>query len=155
MELNITPKGSKFLVQDSTGRLVYTIKKKGFGYKYVIYDASSYALYTMSGDFTEKHPIYMVTHDSNADPVLWIKCKSRFLEPSMIIISADCEYLLQSTDKTHFILWKNKEQVGTLDANKMPNGGTQYSMTVSDQEYDDAWSFLALCVDSSIISYKN
>ncbi len=154
MELNIVPKGSKFLVQDSAGRLAYTIKKKGFGYKYVIYDASNYALYTMSGDFTEKHPIYMVTHDSNADPVLWIKCKSRFLEPSMIIINADCEYLLKSEDKINFILWKEKEQVGSMTVNKMPNGDVQYSFTVSDKEFDDAWPFVALCVDSSIISYK-
>lgn len=154
MELSIVPKGSKYLVQDSSGQQVYTIKKKGFGYKYIIYDASNYALYTMSGDFTEKHPIYMVTHDGNSDPVLWIKCKSRFLEPSIIIKNADSDYLLKSEDKIHFVLWKEKEQVGTMEVNKMPNGDVQFSFTVNDKDFDDAWPFVALCVESSIINYK-
>ena len=33
MVLYIIPKGSKYNVQDEKGRIIYTIKKKGFGGK--------------------------------------------------------------------------------------------------------------------------
>lgn len=34
MELQVVGKGGKYTVQDSTGRLIYSIKKKGFGPRY-------------------------------------------------------------------------------------------------------------------------
>ena len=40
MELFVIPKGSKFFVQDKKERELYTVKKKTFGNRYLLLDAS-------------------------------------------------------------------------------------------------------------------
>ena len=42
MEITILVKGNKYTVQDKQERLLYSVKKKGFGSKYLLLDASKY-----------------------------------------------------------------------------------------------------------------
>lgn len=152
MELFVIPKGSKYLVQDNKGRIIYTIKKKGFGYKYIIHDASDYALFTMVGDFSDRHPVYDITLNGNL--YLWVKCQSRFLEPSILAKGNDGDLLLRTEDKLTFQITKDGENVGSIVTQKMPNGDAQYAFNISDKVFDDALPLLALCVDSSFTNYK-
>ena len=60
MELFVIPKGSKFLVQDKKERELYTVKKKTFGNKYLLLDASGYALYSITQIKEGKKPEFQV-----------------------------------------------------------------------------------------------
>ena len=57
MELMISVKGNKFTVTDKKqDRLLYTVKKKTFGGRYLLLDASNYQLYTIVQTSDDKKP---------------------------------------------------------------------------------------------------
>lgn len=152
MELFVIPKGSKFLVQDTKGRLIYTIKKKGFSGKLQLYDASNYELYTMVSDFSEKHPSFQIL--LNDKLYLWAKCKSRFLDPSLVAEGETGKYLMKSQDREHFDFFKDDVPCGNITIQQMPNGDTQFHMEIDDKSFDDALPLFTLCIDYSFVKYK-
>lgn len=54
MELFLVPKGSKFIVEDKKNRLLYTVKKKAFGGKFLLLDASGYETLFLCSDCSGK-----------------------------------------------------------------------------------------------------
>lgn len=121
MVLYIIPKGSKYNVQDEKGRIIYTIKKKGFGGKMQLFDASGYEMYTMTSDFSQKHPSFDILLDGN--PYIMVKCKSRFLDPSIVGQGNMGTYWLKSQDRMRFELTKDDVNIGSILSQPMPKGG--------------------------------
>ena len=73
MELNIASKGSKYLVQDKKARLLYTVKKKGFGTgQYNLMDASNYILYTLVQLTGDKKPSFSIIPPGFLVKVFWL-----------------------------------------------------------------------------------
>lgn len=140
------------MVQDAKGRLIYTIKKKGFGGKFLLYDASGYELYTMTCDFKEHHPIFEFL--LNDEVYMHVKCASRFVDPSIVAEGENDHYLLKSQDRLEFEIFKEKASVGTLKTQQMPNGDAQYALDIQDAAFDDVVPLFALCVDLSFAKYK-
>ena len=131
MVLYIIPKGSKYNVQDEKGRIIYTIKKKGFGGKMQLFDASGYEMYTMTSDFSQKHPSFDVLLDGN--PYIMAKCKSRFLDPSIVGQGNMGTYWLKSQDRMRFELTKDDVNIGSILSQPMPKGDVQFEMTINDK----------------------
>ena len=152
MVLYIIPKGSKYDVQDEKGRIIYTIKKKGFGGKMQLFDASGYEMYTMTSDFSQKHPSFDILLDGN--PYIMVKCKSRFLDPSIVGLGNMGTYWLKSQDRMRFELTKDDVNIGSILSQPMPKGDEQYEMTIIDKEFDDALVLFAVCIDFSFYKYK-
>ena len=152
MVLYIIPKGSKYNVQDEKGRIIYTIKKKGFGGKMQLFDASGYEMYTMTSDFSQKHPSFYILLDGN--PYIMVKCKSRFLDPSIVGQGNMGTYWLKSQDRMRFELTKDDVNIGSILSQPMPKGDVQFEMTINDKEFDDALVLFAVCIDFSFYKYK-
>lgn len=152
MVLYIIPKGSKYNVQDEKGRIIYTIKKKGFGGKMQLFDASGYEMYTITSDFSQKHPSFDILLDGN--PYIMVKCKSRFLDPSIVGQGNMGTYWLKSQDRMQFELTKDDVNIGSILSQPMPKGDVQFEMTINDKEFDDALVLFAVCIDFSFYKYK-
>ena len=152
MVLYIIPKGSKYNVQDEKGRIIYTIKKKGFGGKMQLFDASGYEMYTMTSDFSQKHPSFDILLDGN--PYIMVKFKSRFLDPSIVGQGNMGTYWLKSQDRMRFELTKDDVNIGSILSQPMPKGDVQFEMTINDKEFDDALVLFAVCIDFSFYKYK-
>ena len=152
MVLYIIPKGSKYNVQDEKGRIIYTIKKKGFGGKMQLFDASGYEMYTMTSDFSQKHPSFDILLDGN--PYIMVKCKSRFLDPSIVGQGNMGTYWLKSQDRMQFELTMDDVNIGSILSQPMPKGDVQFEMTINDKEFDDALVLFAVCIDFSFYKYK-
>lgn len=152
MVLYIIPKGSKYNVQDEKGRIIYTIKKKGFGGKMQLFDASGYEMYTMTSDFSQKHPSFDILLDGNL--YIMVKCKSRFLDPSIVGQGNMGTYWLKSQDRMRFELTKDDVNIGSILSQPMPKGDVQFEMTINDKEFDDALVLFAVCIDFSFYKYK-
>ena len=152
MVLYIIPKGSKYNVQDEKGRIIYTIKKKGIGGKMQQKNASGYEMYTMTSDFSQKHPSFDILLDGN--PYIMVKCKSRFLDPSIVGQGNMGTYWLKSQDRMRFELTKDDVNIGSILSQPMPKGDVQFEMTINDKEFDDALVLFAVCIDFSFYKYK-
>lgn len=152
MVLYIIPKGSKYNVQDEKGRIIYTIKKKDFGGKMQLFDASGYEMYTMTSDFSQKHPSFDILLDGN--PYIMVKCKPRFLDPSIVGQGNMGTYWLKSQDRMRFELTKDDVNIGSILSQPMPKGDVQFEMTINDKEFDDALVLFAVCIDFSFYKYK-
>jgi uncharacterized protein YxjI len=147
MELFVIPKGSKFLVQDKKERELYTVKKKAFGNKYLLLDASGYALYSITQIKEGKKPEFQV--DLNEEIFMTIKCLSLFLDPSIECIGKDMTFLLKSTDRRNFIMTKNGNEMGKLTTVTLMTGDLQYELQIDDKEFDDYFPLFAVAIDKA------
>ena len=84
MELLISTKGNKYEVEDkSSGRNLYTVKRKGFSTtRYVLLDTSKYNLYSLVQTSEGQKPTFSLTHNDNG--FMNISVKSLFLDPTII-----------------------------------------------------------------------
>ena len=60
MEFVVISRGNKYIVEDKKQKLMYNIKKKGFGQRYILLDASNYNLYTFIQLGDERKPFFNV-----------------------------------------------------------------------------------------------
>lgn len=150
MEITILVKGNNYTVQDKQERLLYSVKKKGFGSKYLLLDASKYQLYTLSKTTEDRKPVFVISH--NDRPILSLTCKSLFLDPTINVKGKDntgenIQYAIASKDHRDFTLIKDDKEVGTLKTLLTIAGELQYEMEISDKVFDDYIPFFAVAVD--------
>ncbi len=145
MNLFIVPKGGKFVVQDKKERLIYTIKKKSFGTKYILYDASSYELYSLVQTVNGKKPAFEII--LNDKPIILMQCLSVFLDPSFECRGSDMNFQLKSKNRRAFKIIKNGHEVGSLNTVVMMTGELQYEITINDKDFDDYVSLFAIAID--------
>lgn len=117
-----------------------------------LFDASGYEMYTMTSDFSQKHPSFDILLDGN--PYIMVKCKSRFLDPSIVGQGNMGTYWLKSQDRMRFELTKDDVNIGSILSQPMPKGDVQFEMTINDKEFDDALVLFAVCIDFSFYKYK-
>lgn len=150
MELFLVPKGSKFIVQDKKKRLLYTIKKKAFGGKFLLLDASGYELYSFINTIQGKKPEFNII--LNDKIFMTIKCLSVFLDPSIEFNYQedkfkDIKYTLKSSDRKNFTLLRNNEEVGSVRTIVDMDKDLCYEISIEDQFFDDYIPLFALAVE--------
>lgn len=150
MELFLVPKGSKFIVQDKKKRLLYTVKKKAFGGKFLLLDASGYELYSFINTVQGKKPEFNII--LNDKIFMTIKCLSVFLDPSIEFNYQedkfkDIKYTLKSSDRKNFTLLRNNEEVGSVRTIVDMDKDLCYEISIEDQFFDDYIPLFALAVE--------
>lgn len=150
MELFLVPKGSKFIVQDKKKRLLYTVKKKAFGGKFLLLDASGYELYSFINTVQGKKPEFNII--LNDKIFMTIKCLSVFLDPSIEFDYQedkfkDIKYTLKSSDRKNFTLLRNNEEVGSVRTIVDMDKDLCYEISIEDQFFDDYIPLFALAVE--------
>lgn len=151
MELLISVKGHKYSIQDKQGgKLLYTVKKKGFSSKYLLLDASEYQLYTMTKTSEDRKPVFIISH--NDKPIISLSCKSLFLDPTIDIKGKDnsgtpVEYALASKEHKDFTLLAGEKEMGELHTLLTVDGELQYEMKIDNKIFDDYLPLFAVAVD--------
>ena len=146
MELLVIPKGNKFTVSDKKSRLLYTIKKKAFGGKYILLDASNYELYTFSEISSGKKPAFEIL--LNDSKFMNVRCLSLFLDPSIEFENNKTKFILKSKDRKNFIIVNSSnEEIGSLEAVTNVSGEIQYEIVIDNKYFDDYIPFFALAVE--------
>lgn len=150
MELFLVSKGSKFIVQDKKERLLYTIKKKSFGKKFLLLDASGYELYSFVQIEQSKKPQYEIV--LNEKLFIIARCISLFLDPSIEFEFQTgklqgVKATLKSSDRKHFTLFKEEVRIGTINVITGSDGELQYEIEIENDYFDDYVPLFALSVD--------
>lgn len=145
MELLIIPKGSKYIVEDKKSRLLYSVKKKGFGGKFVLLDASNYNLYSLVQSGDDRKPSFTVV--LNDATFLSITCKSLFLDPTIEAEGSDMKFLIASKDRKNFAILKNGANVGSVKTLLTIDGDLNYEIEIDNAAFDDYIPLFAVAID--------
>lgn len=152
MELTVAIKGSKYIVQDKKlSRLLYTIKKKGFGAgKYLLMDASNYSLYSFVQTGDDRKPTFAILN--NDVTLIKLACKSLFLDPTITVEGRDTggssvDISITSKDHRAFRIIKDGTEVGALKVLLTVSGDLQYEIVIDDKVFDDYIPLFAVAVD--------
>lgn len=147
MELMLLIKGNKYIVEDKKSRLLYTVKKKGFGNtKFILLDASNYNLYTlMNTTSTDSKPTFTII--LNDATFMLITCKSRFLEPTITCEGKNLSYTITSQNRRDFNIIFDGEEKGKIETSVSVSGELQYDITIDDKMFDDYIPLFAVVVD--------
>lgn len=145
MELKILPKGSKFIVQDNKSRLLYTVKKKGFGAKFNLLDASDYNLYTLAQTGDGRKPAFTII--LNDETFMTMTCKSLFLDPTIDAEGQGMKFSIASKDRKDFTIIKNDAAVGAIRTLPTMSGDLQYEIEIDNSAFDDYIPLFAVAID--------
>ena len=147
MELTIAEKGNKYVVEDKKSRLLYTVKKKGFGQSYILLDASNYNLYTLVQDGDARKPAFSVI--LNDDLFLRMECRSLFLDPTISAEGKDMKYTIKSKDRKNFEILLNDARVGSIATKFGVAGNLQYDLEIVNTAFDDYIPLFAVAIDKA------
>lgn len=152
MELTISVKGNKYTVQDKgQARVLYTVKKKGFGAgRYILLDASNYNLYSLVQTGEDRKPSFIITH--NDISIMQLTCKSMFLDPTINIEGKDIsknpvKYSLASKDHRNFEILREETKVGAIITKVTMAKDLQYELEIENKIFDDYIPLFAVAVD--------
>ncbi|MDE5765402.1 MAG: hypothetical protein K2N49_00955 [Ruminococcus sp.] len=152
MELMISSKGSKYIVEDKEQkRIIYTVKKKGFGAgRYLLMDPSNYQLYSLVQTSADRKPSFIIGH--NDSTIMQLVCTSLFLEPSISVTGKDIQgveakYSIASKDHRNFDILKDDVKCGTLRTNNTVSNELQYDLDIDNKVFDDYIPLFVIAVD--------
>lgn len=146
MDLVVLTKGNKYVVEDKKSRLLYTVKKKGFGNsKFVLLDSSNYNLYTLLQTGEERKPSFSIV--LNDTTFMTITCKSLFLDPTIICEGKNMTFTLASKDRREFTILSGDDKKGSISTRTSVSGDLQYDITVEDKIFDDYIPLFAVIID--------
>ena len=147
MEIVVSSQGNKYTVKDKKERLLYSIKKKGFGQRYILLDTSNYNLYTFLQTGEEKKPMFSII--LNDDTFLKMECKSLFLDPSITAIGKNMNFLIKSKERKNFEIYLNDALVGHIVTKVGLAGDLQYDVDIENTAFDDYIPLFAVAVDKT------
>lgn len=148
MELLLMPKGSnKYVVEDKKQRLIYSIKKKGFGQKYNLIDTSNYVLYTIVQTGDDKKPAFSII--LNDVTFLKMECKSLFLDPTITADGKNMKFALVSKDRHNFDILSDGEKVGLIKTKITVSGELHYDIEIDNKFFDDYIPLFAVAIDKT------
>ncbi|EWM53202.1 hypothetical protein [Ruminococcus flavefaciens] len=148
MELKVTGKGNKYIASDRSGKLLYSVKKKGFGSRYNLMDANSYYnLYTLVQTGDSKKPGFTIILNDNV--FLSMECTSLFLDPTILARGKEFTFELKSKDRKEFVIFRNKERVGVIHTLSAVNGEFQYDIEIDNTAFDDYIPLFAVAIDKA------
>ncbi len=146
MELLVLPKGSsKYIVEDKKSRLLYSVKKKGFGGRYMLLDASNYHLYSLLQTGDERKPSFTVI--LNDATFMTMSCKSLFLDPTIEAEGQGMKFSIASKDRKEFTIYKNGTAVGSIKTLVTINGELHYEVQIENVAFDDYIPLFAVAID--------
>jgi len=148
MELLVAPRGgNKYIVEDKNQRLLYTIKKKGFGQKYNLLDASNYVLYTIVQTGDDRKPAFTII--LNDTTFLKLECKSLFLDPTISAEGKTMKYAIASKDRRNFELILNDNPVGVIRTKVTVSNELHYDIEIENTAFDDYIPLFAVAIDKT------
>lgn len=147
MELQVTGKGSKYTVLDKKGRLIYTVKKKGFGARYNLMDASNYNLYTLVQTGDAKRPGFTIILNDNV--FMTMECTSMFLDPTIKVRHKTMKFEIASKDRKEFDILLDGSNVGHIQSLLGVNGEMQYHINIENTAFDDYIPLFAVAIDKA------
>ncbi|MDE5584490.1 MAG: hypothetical protein K2J08_12400 [Ruminococcus sp.] len=148
MELVVLTKGNKYVIEDQKGRLLYTVKKKGFNStKYVLLDTSNYNLYTLLQTGEDRKPSFAIV--LNDATFMTIECKSLFLDPTIVCNGEKTTFTLASKDRREFNILLDKEKKGCINTRTSVSGDLQYDIVIEDKIFDDYIPLFAVIIDKA------
>lgn len=146
MELLVVPKGSsKYVVEDKKSRLLYSVRKKGFGGRYVLLDASNYNLYSLLQTGDERKPSFTII--LNDATFMTLTCKSLFLDPTIEAEGKGMKFSIASKDRKEFVIYKNGASVGGIKTLVTLNGELHYEIEIDNVAFDDYIPLFAVAID--------
>ncbi len=145
MEFPVVGKSGKYTVQDKSGRLIYSIKKKGFGARYNLMDASNYNLYTLVQTGDSKRPFFTIILNDNV--FMSMECASLFLNPTIKARNKTMRFEITSKDRKNFDILLNDDNVGTIQSLMGVNGEMQYHFNIDNKAFDDYIALFAIAID--------
>ncbi|MBP3309817.1 MAG: hypothetical protein J6L05_03265 [Ruminococcus sp.] len=145
MDLVVVSKGTKYVVQDKKSRVLYNVKKKGFGQRYVLLDTSNYHLYTLLQTAEGRKPAFSII--LNDDEFLKLSCKSLFLDPTIIAEGKNMNYSIASKDRKNFDILFNGVTVGHIATKQAMAGVFQYDLNIENTAFDDYIPLFAVAID--------
>ncbi len=145
MELVVASKGNKYIVEDKQQKLLYTVKKKGFGQRYILLDASNYNLYTIIQTGDTRKPFFTIV--LNDDTFMKMECKSMFLDPTITAVGRNMHYALTSKDRRNFEIKLEDAVVGKISTKTGVGGDLQYDVEIDNKAFDDYIPLFAVAID--------
>ncbi len=145
MEMIVTLKGSKYMVHDKKSRLLYSVKKKGFGAKFNLHDASDYVLYTLLQLEDGRKPAFtMILNDQK---FMGLTCRSLFLDPTIDAEGNGMKFAIASKDRKEFSIIKNDATVGSIKTIATLTGDLRYEIEIDNAAFDDYIPLFAVAID--------
>ncbi|MCI7803917.1 MAG: hypothetical protein MR503_02415 [Oscillospiraceae bacterium] len=145
VDLNVIPKGNKFIVLDQKERTIYNIKT-GMGGKTHLINSGGYKLFYFTCDKKAKKPVFTVYND---DKVMFTaECTSLFLEPGIAIRGERANLDIVSHDRQEFKIMDGENQIGTVTSQEEKKE-TKYLIEIDEKYFDDYIPLIAVFIDMS------
>jgi hypothetical protein len=81
-------------------------------------------------------------------------CTATFLNPAIAIKYLDITYILRSTDRTKFVVIKDKEEIGKIHVFESLKGDLQFEVDIDDAYFDDYMLFFSYMIYMSFYNKK-
>ena len=147
MELIVMPKGYAYTVEDKNQRVLYSVKKKGFGQKYNLLDASNYVLYTIVQGTDDRKPVFTII--LNDTTFLKLEVKSLFLDPTISAEGKTLKYALVSKDRRNFEIMLEGNSVGMIKTKLTMKNELHYDIEIENKAFDDYIPLFAIAIDKT------
>ncbi|MCR5599565.1 MAG: LURP-one-related family protein [Ruminococcus sp.] len=145
MEIQVSGKNGKYTVVDKNGKLLYNVKKKGFGAKFNLMDINNYNLYTLVQTGSSKSPTFTIILNDNVFMVM--QCTSLYLDPSFKVRHKTMNFEINSKNRKDFDIILDGKNVGSIKTLVAVTGDLQYHVTIENTAFDDYIPLFAVAVD--------
>ncbi len=145
MEIQVAGKNGKYTVVDKNGKLLYHVKKKGFGAKFILLDVNNYNLYTLVQTGSSKSPTFTIILNDNV--FMTLECTSMYLDPSFKVRHKTMNFEINSKNRKDFEIILDGKQVGTIQTLVAVTGDLQYHIEVENTAFDDYIPLFAVAID--------
>lgn len=156
MKLMVNQKGNKWAItkKDDSKDVVYTMAKKGIlsGSHIELYNKMGYHLYSLKSDLKGRRANFDVY--LNEKIIMKASCTATFLNPAIAIKYLDITYILRSTDRTKFVVIKNKEEIGKINVFESLKGELQFEVEIDDASFEDFMLFFSYMIYMSFYNKK-
>ena len=144
LELSVVPVRNKYQVEDSKGRLLYTIKRKWR--KYAILDANDYELYELA-DPTEDEYRILLNNKRKAS----VRCLSKFVHPKMELTVGKRKLVFATEDRMHYTITdENGEERGGFEVVSVGKDEFRFDLQIAQADFDDYVPLIPLAAVHSI-----
>lgn len=145
MEIQVTGKNGKYTVVDKNGKLLYNVRKKGFGAKFNLMDINNYNLYTLVQTGSSKSPTFTIILNDNVFMVM--QCTSLYLDPSFKVRHKTMNFEINSKNRKDFEIILDGKKVGGIQTLVAVTGDLQYHVEIENTAFDDYIPLFAVAID--------
>lgn len=146
VDLNVIPKGNKYIVLDNKERTIYNIKT-GMGGKMHLINSGGYKLFYFTCEKKGKKPAFTVYNDGKV--IFTAECTSLFLDPGIAIRGERASLDVVSHDRQEFKIMYGENQVGTVTSSQEEKKEVTYLIEIDEKYFDDYIPLLAVFIDMS------